>query len=95
MTKSGIVGEVAVRTCVSRKEVAGAVDAVFEPIAEELARREQVRTAAVGLFTTRARPALAARNPLTGQPVAVESSTASTFKPAMAIREAVNGGVSS
>lgn len=58
MTKSGIVGEVAVRNCVSRKKAGGAVDAVFEPIAEELAGREQVRTAAVRLFTARTGPPL-------------------------------------
>ena len=90
MNKSEIVGEVAARTGLSRTEAGGAVDAVFEAVAEALGRREEVRIAGFGQFATRSRPARTARNPRTGEPVAVGASTAPTFKPARALRETVN-----
>lgn len=95
MRKSDIAARVVDRTGMSRADAAGAVDAVFEAVAEALARREQVRIAGFGLFTTRSRAARAGRNPRTGEPVAVAASTAPTFRPARALREAVNSGSSS
>ena len=41
MNKSEVVGEVAARTGLNRKEAAGAVEAVFEAVTEALARREE------------------------------------------------------
>ena len=95
MNKSEIVGEVTARTGLSRTDAGGAVDVVFEAVTEALGRREKVRIAGFGQFATRSRPARTARNPRTGEPVAVEASTAPTFKPARAFREAVNAGVAS
>ena len=95
MKKSDIVGKVTARTGLSRTDAAGAVDAVFEAVTEALGRREKIRIAGFGLFATRDRPGRTARNPRTGEPVAVPASTAPTFKPARALREAVNGGASS
>ena len=92
MKKSALVGDVAAPTGLNRTDAAVAVDAVFEAVAEALARREEVRIAGFGLFATRDRPARAARSPGTGEPVAVAASTAPTFKPAGALREAVNRG---
>ena len=95
MKKSELVDDVAARTGLSRTDAAAAVDAVFEAVTEALGRREEVRIAGFGQFATRARPARTARNPRTGAPVAVEASTAPTFKPARALRDTVNGGASS
>ena len=52
MRKSDPAARVADRTELSRKEAAGAVDAVFESVTEALARREDVRVAGFGLFAT-------------------------------------------
>ncbi len=95
MNKAELVGDVAARTGLSRTDAAGAVDAVFEAVTESLGRREEVRIAGFGRFATRSRPARTARNPRTGEPVAVAASTAPSFKPARALRETVNGGASS
>ena len=80
MKKSELVGDVTARTGLGRTDAAAAVDAVFEAVTEALGRREEVRIAGFGQFATRARPARTARNPRTGEPVAVEASTAPTFK---------------
>ena len=95
MKKSEVVGDVAARTGLSRTDAAAAVDAVFEAVTEALRRHEDVRIGGFGQFATRARPARTARNPRTGAPVAVEASTAPTFKPARALRDTVNSGASS
>lgn len=93
MNKSDIVGEVAARTGLSRTDAAGAVNAVFTAITEALGQQEEVRVAGFGLFATRSRPARTARNPRTGESVAVAASTVPTFKPAKALREAVHADV--
>ena len=95
MNKSDVVGEVAAQTGLSRTDAAGVVDSVFEAVTEALTRRDRIRIAGFGLFAARDRPARAARNPRTGEPVAVAASTTPTFKPAKALREAVNGGAPS
>ena len=95
MNKSELVGDVAARTGLSRTDAARAVDALFEAATEALGRREEVKVAGFGQFATRSRPARSARNPRTGEPVAVAASTAPTFKSARALREAVNSGASS
>ena len=95
MNKSELVGDVAAGTGLSRPDAASAVDAVFEAVTEALARREEIRVAGFGQFATRSRSARSARNPRTGEPVAVAASTAPTFKSASALRDAVNSGASS
>ena len=90
MNKSEVVGDVAARTRLDRKDAAGAVDAVFEAAIEALGRRKEVRIAGFGQFATRTRPARAARNLRADEPVAAAAWTAPTFKPAKALREAVN-----
>ncbi len=95
MTKSENVGEAAARTGFNRTDAAGAVDAVFEAVTEALGPQEEVKMAGFGQFATRSRLARTARNPCTGEALAVEASTAPTFKPARVLREAVNADVTS
>ena len=68
------------------------VDAVFEVIAEALAREEAVRIAGFGTFETKSRSARTGRNPRTGESVSIPASKAPSFKAAKALRDAVNGG---
>ena len=59
-------------------------------IAEALAKGEDARISGFGVFGTRARPARTGRNPRTGENVAIAASTAPTFKPGKAFKDAVN-----
>ena len=68
-----------------------AVDAVFEAIGEALANGEEVRILGFGTFGTRSRPARTGRNPLTGESLSIQASTAPVFKPSQKLRDAVNG----
>ena len=92
MKKSEMVGHVAGRMGLNKSAAEGAVDAVFEVIAEALAREEAVRIAGFGTFETKSRSARTGRNPRTGESVSIPASKAPSFKAAKALRDAVNGG---
>ena len=92
MNKSDIAGRVAGRTGVGRSAAGVAVDAVFEAIAEALARGEDVRIAGFGAFGTRSRPARTGRNPRTGESLEISASTVPSFKAGKPLRDAVNAG---
>ena len=62
MKKSEMVGRVAGRMGLTKSAADGAVDAVFEVIAEALAKEEAVRIAGFGTFATRSRSARTGRN---------------------------------
>ena len=92
VNKSEIAGLVDGRIGVGRSAVGGAVDAVFEAIAETLARGEDVRLAGFGTFGTRRRSARTGRNPRTGESLNIAASTTPTFKAGKPLKDAVNAG---
>ena len=90
MNRSELEKRVAERTGLASSEAKGAVDAVFDAIAEALASGEDTRITRFGVFGTRARPARTGRNPRTGESVSIAASTTPTFKAAKALKDAVN-----
>ncbi|MDE0276504.1 MAG: HU family DNA-binding protein [Defluviicoccus sp.] len=90
MNRSELERRVAERTGLASSAAKGAVDAVFDVIAEALASGEDARVSGFGVFGTRARPARIGRNPRTGESVSIAASTAPTFKPGKALKDAVN-----
>jgi len=86
---------VAERAGLASPAAKGAVDAVFDVIAEVLASGEDARISGCGVFGTRARPARTGRNPRTGESVSIATSMALTFKAAKAPKDAVNSGTRS
>ena len=91
MNKSQLTAHVAAEMAVPRATADNMVDAVFSAIAEALAGDETVAIAGFGKFAVRSRAARIGRNPRTGEPVAIAASRAPSFKPAKALRDAVNG----
>ena len=90
MNKADIVSHVATETSTTRAAAERIVSAVFSAIADELARDEPVAIAGFGKFAVQARTARRGRNPRTGESVAVLASKVPSFKPAKALRAAVN-----
>ncbi len=64
--KAELVSEVAAKTDLTKKEVAAAVDAIFNSIQEDLAKGEKVQLIGFGTFEVRHRAARKGRNPQTG-----------------------------
>lgn len=91
MNKAELVTLVASEASVTKVTAERMVGAVFSAIVDALAREEPVAIAGFGTFATRSRATRRARNPRTGEPVAVPASTVPSFKAAKALREAVNG----
>lgn len=91
MDRGELASRVADRTELSILGTLATVDVVFEVIGEALARNEDVTIVRFGRFTTTDRSARTGRNPRTGEPVEIPASTAPVFKPAKALRGAVNG----
>ena len=92
MNKSAIVARVAARLGLDKFTAEGAVETVFEAIAEGLAKEEAVRIAGFGTFGTRSRAARTGRNPRTGESLPIPASKSPSFKAARRLREAVTRG---
>ena len=90
MNKHELVSHVAAGTPVTKADAERLVGVVFSTIADALARGESVTIAGFGKFATRSRAARTGRNPRTGEPVAIAASRTPSFKPAKALRDAVN-----
>ena len=81
----------AAKSSLPKATAARAVDALFSAIVGALARGEPVRIRGFGTFFVKDRPARQARNPRTGEPIAVAASKASSFKAGKGLRNAVKG----
>ena len=90
MTRTELAAHLTARTPLAKSDADAAVKAVFSAIADALARGDTVTIAGFGAFSTRSRPARTGRNPRTGESIAIAASTAPAFKPAKALRDAVN-----
>ncbi len=68
-----------------------AVEAVFDTIAGELIKGEDVSIAGFGIFSAKLRAARVARNPRTGEPINVPEMKVPKFKAGKALKESVRG----
>ena len=87
--KAELVSEVAAKTDLTKKEVAAAVDAIFNSIQEDLAKGEKVQLIGFGTFEVRHRAACKGRNPQTGAEIEIPASKVPAFKPGKALKDAV------
>lgn len=88
--KAELVSEVAAKTDLTKKEVAAAVDAIFNSIQEDLAKGEKVQLIGFGTFEVRHRAARKGRNPQTGKEIEIPASKVPAFKPGKGLKDAVN-----
>ena len=89
MNKTELVAAVAAKTELSKKNAEKAVAAVLETVAETLAAGEKVQLVGFGTFEIREREARTAKNPRTGETVAVAASRVPAFKAGQALKNKV------
>ena len=91
MTKADLVEQVseAIGPGISRRDCALVVDAFLNAIKLALASGEGIEIRGFGAFRVRKRNPRTARNPRTGDAVAVPERIAAVFKPAKDMRERV------
>lgn len=89
MNKNDLIGAVAQRTGLARKDVERMVHASIEILSEELADGEKIHIAGFGTFEVKERAARNGRNPMTGQRVLVAASRVPGFRAAQALKDRV------
>ncbi|MBW1605551.1 HU family DNA-binding protein [Lactobacillus sp. Sy-1] len=87
--KAELVGDVAEKTGLTKKDATAAVDAVFNSIENHLSKGEKVQLIGFGNFEVRERAARKGRNPQTGAEIQIPASKVPAFKPGKALKDAV------
>ena len=81
MTKKDIVKHIAEQTNQPQLKIKEIVQMTFDTIVETLVKHGRIELRNFGVFEVKRRKARRARNPRTGDPVAVESKNVVTFQP--------------
>ena len=79
MNKSELVDAVAEKAGLSKKDVAGAIDALQDVIGEALAKGDKVALVGFGTFQVSQRKARIGRNPQTGEKIQIAACTVPKF----------------
>ena len=90
MNKRDLVDAVANKSELDRRSAESAIDAAVEAISGALADGDKVTLPGFGTFEVRQRNARTGRNPQTGETIEIAASKAPAFKPATALKTAVN-----
>lgn len=94
LTRSDITKSVAERLNVTNKEADEIICATLDFIAENLAAGNRISLKNFGSFELHARAGRTGTNPKTKEPIEIPASIAPVFKPAKALKDAVNAGPS-
>ena len=90
MNKQELIGSVAEKAGLSKKDAGSAVDAVLESIKDTVAGGDIVQLIGFGTFETVERAERTGRNPQTGEEMTIPSAIVPKFRPGKAFKEAVN-----
>ena len=90
MNKRDLVDAVANKSELDRRSAESAIDAAVEAISGALADGDKVTLPGFGTFEVGERNARTGRNPQTGETIQIAASKAPAFKPASALKTAVN-----
>ena len=89
MTKSELVNKIAEKTNLSKKQAAAALDALTGTITETLKAEGKLAIPSLGMFEIKERAARTGHNPRTGEKVEIAAKKVPAFKPAKALKDAV------
>ncbi|MDD7446036.1 MAG: HU family DNA-binding protein [Clostridiales bacterium] len=90
MNKSELCAAIAAKTGLTKKDAEKFTGAFVETVIESMKKGERVQVVGFGTFEVRERPARNARNPRTGETIAIEASKAPVFKAGKTLRESLN-----
>jgi len=89
MTKADLVEAVAAAAEVPKKAAAAAVEAVIDQIGAALAKGSKVQLTGFGTFEAVRRKKRTARNPQTGETIAIPATTVPRFRPGAQLKQRV------
>ena len=90
VNKAQLIDAVASKLDISRRSAGDTVDAVLDGITGAIISGDKVSLTGFGTFETTRRAARTARNPRTGESVAVPAATVPKFRPGQALKDEVN-----
>ena len=91
MTKDELIAAVAEATDLDKTSADAAIKAVFSALSTSLAQGDDTSLSGFGAFSVGERAAREGRNPQTGEAIQIAASKVVKFKPAKALKDAVNG----
>ena len=89
MNKQELIGQVADRAGLNRSDAARAIETMLEVITSTLKRGDEVRLVGFGNFTVTRRKASTGRNPRTGEPIDIKSTSQPKFRAGKVLKDAV------
>lgn len=90
MNKAELIGSVAEKAGMSKKDAEKAVNAVFAAVGDALADGQKVQLVGFGTFEVRERAARTGRNPQTGEEIQIAASKVPAFRAGKALKESVS-----
>lgn len=90
MTKTELIGVIAEKTGLTKKDADVALNAILASITDALVSGEKVSVVGFGTFEVRNRKEKQVINPQTKQKMTAPASKAPAFKPGQALKNAVN-----
>jgi len=90
LNKAELIGSVAEKAGMPKKDAEKAVNAVFASIEEALAKGDKVQLVGFGTFEVRERAARTGRNPQTGEEIQIAATRVPAFRAGKALKDSVN-----
>ncbi len=90
MNKSELIDRIAAASDISRAAAARALDASLEAITDSLKQSDPIALVGFGTFSVKNRAARTGRNPQTGETIQIKAARVPAFKPAKALKDALN-----
>ncbi|MFI3174169.1 MAG: HU family DNA-binding protein [Bacillota bacterium] len=90
MNKADLIGVMAEKAEMSKKDAEKALKAFEEAVTEELQNNGKVQLVGFGTFDVAERVAREGRNPQTGEPMPIPASKAPRFKAGKVLKDAIN-----
>lgn len=90
MNKSDLVGKMAEKSAMTKKDSEKALKALIESVEEALAKGDKVQLVGFGTFEVKERKARVGRNPRTREEIKIPASKAPIFKAGKDLKDLVN-----
>lgn len=89
MNKTELVGQVATKTGMTKKDIEKVVNAFFDTVQGTLQSGDKVQLIGFGTFEPRDRQARKGRNPQTGEEIDIPATRVPAFKAGKALKDAL------
>lgn len=91
MNKDSLIGAMAEKSGLTRKDSESALNSFIESVTDALARKEKVTLIGFGTFSVVTRASRTGRNPSTGQPMDIPAKDIPKFSPGTNLKQKVSG----